>query len=145
MGSDEQEPQGPMGGESDKHESGQTRQMTEDEKAAADLVDIMNEFGKEFEQLRTARHEHGQKEYGKFTFLENDIIRMMCEELADTANYCQYQYVKLRMLQDLLEEQLGAQGFFKEGQEAQINIGAAAFQGTGVGWQRDYNQRGGPE
>jgi hypothetical protein len=60
---------------------------------------------------------------------------MMLEELADTANYCRMQAVKLMMLQDTLEEQIA--GGVYEPDRADIEIGFAAFKGTkDVGWNK---------
>lgn len=80
-----------------------------------------------FEKLRIERHEKGQQEYGEFTFLENDIIRMMLEELADVVNYATMHAVKLLMLNDQMAEELG--------DKQKVQIGFEAFKGTkDVGW-----------
>jgi hypothetical protein len=54
---------------------------------AAQMAELLSEISKEFADLRQRRHEAGKAEYGELTFLGNDVVRMMCEELADTANY----------------------------------------------------------
>lgn len=103
---------------------------------SAGFVELANELGMEFERLCVERHEKGQLEYGKFTFLENDVVRMMVEELADTVNYCRYQAVKLMLLQTALEEQLVDSPLLKEGDDS-ITIGVKAFKGVGeVGWKK---------
>lgn len=91
----------------------------------------MQELAELFETLRYVRHQKGQEEYGVATFLENDLIRMMCEELADTANYCQYQFIKLMTLQERLTEMLESTG--DEDQLAQMGIGT--FRGAGKEWE----------
>ena len=63
------------------------------------LWDVVNEFN----DLRKKRHEIGQEKYGELTFLGNDVVRMMLEELADVANYVEYQAAKLLLLQRALE------------------------------------------
>lgn len=109
-------------------------QQTETE--TVEFVNLINHFGREFEDLCVARHDEGQVKYGKFTFLGNDIVRMMAEELADVANYARYQYVKLMLLQKALEEHLEGTGFVAEGQE-EVTIGVQAFKGVkDVGWQQ---------
>jgi hypothetical protein len=109
-----------------------------DEKAAEQMdVRIFQEFSNAFDTLTQQRHEAGAEEYGHLTFIGNDVIRMMAEELADTANYCRYQFIKLMMLQELLEDELSAKGL-----DGEVKLGGqkAAFQGFKgvgeVGWQR---------
>lgn len=103
------------------------------ESETIEFVNLINQLGEVFDTLCTERHEHGQVEYGKFTFLGNDIVRMMLEELADTANYCRYQAVKLMLLQDAMENQV-LKNFVPDGED-QVTIGVKAFKGTGeVGW-----------
>ena len=89
------------------------------------VVMAMTEASEMFDDLCQQRHDHGAAEYGALTFLENDTIRMMCEELADTANYARYHFIKLMLLQ----EQFLAEN------PSKIDIGAQAFKGTGEGWK----------
>lgn len=104
------------------------------EKEVIEFTGHLQELSERFDQLCQERHEMGQSEYGKLTFLKNDVVRMMIEELADTANYCRYQAVKLLLMQQLLEEEL-ADTLLEEGQE-EITIGVKAFRGVAdVGWQ----------
>jgi len=65
----------------------------------------IDRFGDGFETLRHIRYVKGAEEYGDLTFLDNDIIRMMAEELADTANYCKMQFIKLMLLKRELDKQ----------------------------------------
>jgi hypothetical protein len=99
-----------------------------------DLTDVMTELSDEFSSLCQKRHEIGQKEYGAFTFLENDVVRMLCEELADTANYCRMQFVKLRLLQDLFEQDLSAKLTNEQKEKGEITLGIESFKGAGKGW-----------
>lgn len=103
---------------------------------ALQFIETMNQYGNIFADLCEERHRAGQEEYGKFTFLGNDVIRMMIEELADTVNYCRYQAVKLLFLQTALEEHLADSGLTEEGQE-EIVIGLQSFKGTREGWSKD--------
>lgn len=108
----------------------------EDKNEAAEFVDLVNTLGAEFENLCLMRHEEGQDKYGKFTFLGNDVTRMMIEELADTVNYCRYQAVKLLLLQTMLENELEDKGVTGEGKD-EITIGVKAFKGVkDVGWKQ---------
>ncbi len=105
------------------------------EEEAQEVAEYLNELSLRFTTLMAERHAAGQEEYGAFTFLGNDVVRMMLEELADTANYCRMQAVKLMMLQDTLEESLGDGVYDPE--KADIEIGFAAFKGTkDVGWRK---------
>jgi hypothetical protein len=93
-----------------------------------ELSTLMSQWSEAFDQLCQERHEAGAAEYGHFTFLGNDVLRMMMEELADTANYCRMQFIKLMMLGAMLE---GDERF------RQSDMGAQAFKGVGeTGWRR---------
>lgn len=97
------------------------------------LLNEMNAWSESFDKLCRERHEAGAAEYGKFTFLENDVVRMMAEELADTSNYCRMQFIKLMFLQRMLEEDLAERGAGDS--EGNITLGIQSFKGVGeVGW-----------
>lgn len=100
------------------------------------FLDLIEQASAQFDQLCQERHEAGQQEYGQFTFLENDVTRMMMEELADTANYCRMQFIKLMLLQTQLEAEL-LEKFGSEDEDVKVNLGAQAFKGVGkVGWRQ---------
>lgn len=104
------------------------------ERTADQIIDILTEGEVLFNQLCEERHLEGQKKYGEFTFLENDVIRMTMEELADTSNYCRMQFMKLHLLQKVIAEQ--TEGFFADGKQ-EMTIGVTAFKGTkDVGWKK---------
>lgn len=105
---------------------------TQEEIDAHELEMALNDLALRFDQLCQARHEAGAAEYGVLTFLGNDVIRMMLEELADTANYCRMQAIKLMLLQNRFEDQaIGSE--LVTGDD--IEIGFQAFKGTkDVGW-----------
>jgi hypothetical protein len=110
-----------------------------DNDEAMHLADEINKFGAMFDVLCVERHEAGAKEYGALTFLGNDVIRMMMEELADTANYCRYQFVKLMFLQERLETMMSEDptGLLAQDGELQMGLGAASFKGVGeTGWNK---------
>jgi hypothetical protein len=105
------------------------------EEEAQEVAEYLNELSMRFTTLMAERHEAGAEEYGQLTFLGNDVVRMMLEELADVANYCRMQAVKLMVLQDTLEQEMRERGISTE--SADIEIGFAAFKGTkDVGWKR---------
>jgi hypothetical protein len=98
-----------------------------------DFVTAIQSLSEGFDKLCQERHEAGQEEYGAFTFLGNDVIRMMAEELADTANYCRMQFIKIMMLQNMLVEDLTD----KPDKDGEIAFGINSFKGVGdVGWKR---------
>jgi hypothetical protein len=105
----------------------------------SDLSEIFQELSGDFDKLTQDRHDEGAKEYGVFTFLGNDVIRMMAEELADTANYCRYQFIKLMLLQDSLVTQLEEKGLAEGALFGPDNAKASfdSFRGVGeFGWKK---------
>lgn len=108
---------------------------TEEEVAAHELQVYLQGKADAFDKLCNERHEEGATRYGALTFLENDVLRMMLEELADTANYCRMQGIKLLLLQDRLEAQLGEERGFEAGEDGSIQLGFQSFMGTKkAGW-----------
>lgn len=102
----------------------------EEESIIADITRLSSLY----DSLCQTRHTEGAKEYGVVAFLGNDVIRMMAEELADTSNYCRMQFIKLMLLQEMLEA--GLQGMGLADEEGVVEMGAQAFKGTGEGWQK---------
>ena len=93
--------------------------------AEKDLIEEINAAVEAFQYLISERHRDGAERYGEITFLGNDVVRMMLEELANTVNYCTMQAVKLLILQKKLEE---------SGQATEMGI--TSFEGTKkVGWE----------
>ncbi len=76
--------------------------------------------------MRVERHNKGQKEYGTVTFLENDMFSMVLEELADAMNYLEYQYIKFRLLQEVI----GKQPDDALGVERRIYVGSDSFKNS---------------
>jgi len=103
----------------------------------ATAVAAIQNISDAFDVLCQERHDAGVEEYGPFTFLENDVIRMMMEELADTANYCRMQFIKLMLLQeqleDMLNEKLDGEKFVSR--NGDIQMGWTPKKGTkNIGW-----------
>lgn len=105
---------------------------SEERKSEPELeLEIFQQLSEAFDHLCQERHNEGQKEYGVFTFMGNDVIRMMIEELADACNYARYQAIKLMLLQGFLEKELEKRGI-SEVDMAQFK----PFQGTSeTGWK----------
>lgn len=101
---------------------------------------MLNDAAAAFDKLCQERHAVGQERYGELTFLENDVLRMMLEELADTVNYCRMQAVKLMLLQDKLEADLADKLDVQKVDNiegAEITMGFQKLKGTKpVGWQK---------
>lgn len=82
------------------------------------LVEMLNEFNTNFEDMCQKRHEMGEEKYGKFKFMEVDAIEEALEELIDIANYARYSFIRLRLIQAYLHglaaeepDLLGMEGF----------------------------------
>ena len=118
----------------DVHEFDEMNSDQEAESEAIEFIEGINRLSLLFDNLCSERHAMGQEEYGKLTFLGNDVVRMMLEELADTANYCRYQAIKLMLLQEALELKLAGSDLVKDGEE-EITVGLQSFKGVkDVGW-----------
>lgn len=95
-----------------------------------DIQDLIADAATQFIELAAARLTKGQEQYGDFAFMENDVIRMMQEELIDIANYAQMQFIKLSLLQAYLVTRLGTD------QAVSLDeIGIGTFKGTKEGWK----------
>jgi len=70
----------------------------------ADFLEGMVEHSVNFDVMAQARWDMGAEQYGPFKYLENDVIEMMKEELIDQANYARMQFIKLCILQEMLED-----------------------------------------
>ncbi len=111
--------------------------MTDEEVLAKQMTELVKSYSEAFDTLVMERHQAGAKEYGVFTFLENDVVRMMAEELADTANYCRMQFIKLMILNDFILDKVATQDGPPVDDEGNITIGVKAFKGAGgTGWKR---------
>lgn len=77
-----------------------------------EVARLINTFGSEFWEMVQARHELGEKKYGPGKFLRVDTMEEALFELADLANYACYTFVRIRMLQNALQ-QMGAPDFAK--------------------------------
>lgn len=95
-----------------------------------EFANNMQRFSELFDDICQKRWEAGAEEYGDFTFLGNDIIRMMIEELADTANYARMQVIKLLALNEMVSEEL-------KDTEAAKTLGFDSFKGSGLGWKAE--------
>jgi hypothetical protein len=97
---------------------------------AVDITEAITEASNAFDELCQQRHNLGAEQYGSFTFLGNDTVRMMLEELADVQNYIRYHSIKLILLQSLMEEQVPADT------AVNVGMGIGAFKGTSFGWEK---------
>lgn len=95
------------------------------------IIDLFNEYSITFDKLCQQRYEIGAQEYGPFTFLENDVIRMMAEELVDIANYARMQFVKLMIMQGALVGEVRK----TDSQAVVESFGMNSFKGAKDGWQ----------
>ena len=96
-----------------------------------DVAEFLVAAGQQFVELCGTRARRGAEEYGEFAFLQNDVIRMMQEELADIANYAQMQFIKLHLLQQMLVEKL------ETDQPVDLkDVGIGTFRGAKEGWNK---------
>jgi len=77
---------------------------------ASDMVEALNGYNQEFDQRCLERHEMGEKKYGAGTWMNVDNFEMAIEEVIDLSNYVRFTFIKLRMLQDNLQDVLAAKG-----------------------------------
>lgn len=104
---------------------------TAEEEAAQELSVLLRKYSEAFDNLTMERHKAGAEEYGYLSFLENDVVRMMAEELADTANYCRMQFIKLMIMNDFILETVKEHA----DEDGNITLGVKAFRGAGgAGW-----------
>ena len=100
---------------------------------AYELSQVLNQAAATFDKLCQERHQEGAQEYGEITFLGNDVVRMLLEELADTANYCKMQAVKLIILQSRMEGEVLPK--VSDQNNGEVQLGWQAFKGTKeTGW-----------
>jgi hypothetical protein len=67
-------------------------------------------LSEEFFVLADRRANQGASEYGNWGFLTNNTFRMIHEELADIVNYALFTYIKVRLLESRLEDELRSRG-----------------------------------
>lgn len=72
-----------------------------------ELLELLDVYSKEFDNLCAERHEMGAEKYGPGKFLTADTLQEALEEIVDLANYARYTFIKIRALQDRLPEIVG--------------------------------------
>jgi hypothetical protein len=67
-------------------------------------AELINGYSDSFDEECQARHKMGAEKYGPVAFLspDNDLIRMLQEELVDASNYCRYLYIRLSLIHNLM-------------------------------------------
>lgn len=61
------------------------------------LLEQIQTFNNEFDQLIQDRHEIGMEKYGALKFLEADTMNEALFELADLSNYARYTFIRIRL------------------------------------------------
>ncbi len=86
--------------------------------------DILNGLARELQERQAERHAMGEEKYGAVAFLnpDLDLFNMTLEEIIDGMNYMQYLYIRLRLMQLMLEqkEMEMQQGFKDAGSATQL-------------------------
>jgi hypothetical protein len=93
-----------------------------------DMAQLFDELSEKFFALRQTRMAQQKDPFG---FLSDDVIMAMMETLADIANMCDMQFVKLALLQSSLSEDLKEKGV----EDGQVNVGLGAFQSSSAHWK----------
>ena len=68
------------------------------------LLASKERYDKQFEEERAERLDIGEREYGAYKFLSADVINMTKEEVIDLANYAQFIYYKLCLLEEATKD-----------------------------------------
>lgn len=91
-------------------------------------TELFEELSEKFFNLRQHRMQQASQE-DMLNFLGEDVIMSMMELLADIANYCDKQFIKLAILQTYLKGELDEKGVDSD------NIGLKAFQRSSEAWK----------
>lgn len=69
------------------------------------LDELIAQAQGKFSSERQHRHDMGAQKYGPVKFLEpdNDLFRMLQEELVDAANYAEYLFIRLEIIRNAME------------------------------------------
>jgi hypothetical protein len=80
------------------------------------LADHVERFGIEFDDACSDRMAYGKEKYGPGKFLVADTLQEAMFELMDLANYAKLTFIRIRLLQVLLENKynLSNQDFTQE-------------------------------
>jgi hypothetical protein len=70
----------------------------------ASFEELLTFLSHEFEVVCAERHDKGAEKYGPAKFLLVDTIEEALQEVADLANYARYTYIRLRLLQEAVEQ-----------------------------------------
>lgn len=98
---------------------------TEEQLAAHELQQLLQDLNADFENACQERHEQSDN---PIEFFADDVISNMMETLVDIANHARYQYVKLAILQQQLEQDARIVG------HAGLTQGSEDIQ---IGWPKD--------
>lgn len=73
----------------------------------SDLADLIQKASDDFDRRTSERHEMGAQKYGPLKFLGANVIEEAMEELLDLSNYARYMYIKLALMNERIDEELG--------------------------------------
>lgn len=82
----------------------QAAQSQETDTAVEHDVELVEQLRALFTRERLERHEMGAVKYGPVKYFEVDSLEEAIQEILDMANYAEYTYIKLRLLQAQLTE-----------------------------------------
>jgi hypothetical protein len=78
--------------------------------------EVIAQYSLMFDQACQERHDMGEEKYGPGKFLKVNTLAEAAYELIDLANYARYSFIRLMLVNDMLEElekQTGDEGKFK--------------------------------
>lgn len=104
---------------------------TEEDTNVGELFDELSEKFFALRQQRMAK----LNQQDPFGFLSSDVVMAMMETLADIANMCDMQFIKLALLQSALVQETKEKGV----EDGQVNVGLGSFQRASEYWKD--NQR----
>lgn len=69
------------------------------------LIEAVQRYSDEFDDLIQERHVIGSEKYGPGKFLTVDTMQEALYELADLSNYARYTFIKIRLLQERIAQE----------------------------------------
>jgi hypothetical protein len=83
----------------------------------------LEELSDLYEEVCKARHAMGAQKYGPIDFMNNNIAKMLLEELVDIGNYSRYLFIKVSIMVKLLDimkdQEQSTSGFFNPARPAE--------------------------
>lgn len=92
-----------------------------------EFIDSLNLYSEAFDKLCEIRYDREAEKDGPFQFLADNVISVLADALADVANNSRREFIKLMLLQDILDDRIESY------QASQTKMGNEAFTQAGGG------------